>query len=78
MYLAGGIGITPFLSMLRDAEQGPAQQQTALFYSNRSPDDAAMLAELRALDTARPDFALIAAMTDLLASAGVQEANIRG
>lgn len=65
VFLAGGIGITPFLSMLRDADHQDERNQTTLFYSNRSPADAAMLAELQALDAANSNFALIATMTDV-------------
>lgn len=65
VFLAGGIGITPFLSMLRDAEHRNDLSQTTLFYSNRSPADATMLAELQKLDAANPDFTLVSTMTDL-------------
>jgi ferredoxin-NADP reductase len=65
VFLAGGIGITPFLSMLRYADHRNDLTQTTLFYSNRSPADAAMLEELQNLDTANPEFALVATMTDL-------------
>ena len=51
--------------MLRDAEHGNDLNQTTLFYSNRRPADAAMLAELQALEIANPGFTLIASMTGL-------------
>lgn len=35
-FLADGIGITPFLSMLRDAAQRGMSRRTFLFYSNRT------------------------------------------
>src|SRR6516162_8576873 len=37
--LAGGIGITPFLSMIRQATQDKAPHQIYLFYSNNRPED---------------------------------------
>lgn len=64
VFLAGGIGITPFLSMIRSAEHTNHLSQTTLFYSNRSPADSAMLIELEALSTANPGFQLVATMTD--------------
>lgn len=65
VFLAGGIGITPFLSMILAADHIDDDSQTTLFYSNRSPKDAAMLEELQALDATSPDFKLVATMTDL-------------
>ena len=65
VFLAGGIGITPFLSMLRDADHRNSLNQTTLFYSNCSPADAAMLAELKELDAANSGLTLVATMTNL-------------
>jgi len=49
VFLAGGIGVTPFVSMLRDAEHSRLARDLWLFYSNRRPEDAAFLDELAAL-----------------------------
>lgn len=49
VFLAGGIGITPFVSMLRGAAQTRLARDLWLFYSNRRPEDAAFLDELAAL-----------------------------
>ncbi len=46
LWLAGGIGITPFLALLRCA---PLSQPTTLLYFYRSEADAAFLPELQAL-----------------------------
>src|SRR2546430_11108806 len=43
VFLAGGIGITPFLSMIRQAAEEKFPQLLYLFYSNRRPKDAAFL-----------------------------------
>ena len=61
---AGGIGITPFRSMLLQATKAGTGQRLFLFYSNRSPEDAAFLRELQ--DLARRDlsFTFIPTMTD--------------
>jgi len=49
VFLAGGIGITPFASILRDAAQSKLARDLWLFYSNRRPEDAAFFDELAAL-----------------------------
>lgn len=49
VFLAGGIGVTPFVSMLREAAQCGLARELWLFYSNRRPEDAAFLEELSAL-----------------------------
>jgi ferredoxin-NADP reductase len=49
VFLAGGIGVTPFMSMLRDAAHSRLGRDLWLFYSNRRPEDAAFLDELAAL-----------------------------
>ena len=49
VFLAGGIGVTPFVSMLRDAAHSRLARDLWLFYSNRSLEDAAFLEELAAL-----------------------------
>jgi ferredoxin-NADP reductase len=65
VFLAGGIGITPFFSMLRQASHDRLPHQIYLFYSNRRPEDAAFLASLQELTKANPNFHLIATMTEM-------------
>ncbi len=60
VFLAGGIGITPFRSMILDA----AARDLTLFYSNRSAGDAAFLSELEQLAQENRRFRLVATMTD--------------
>ena len=55
VFIAGGIGITPFMSMLRQATQDRLPQRLLLLYSNRRPEDAAFLAELQAPRAAERD-----------------------
>lgn len=62
--LAGGIGITPFLSITRDAAHRRLPHRLCLFYSNRRPEDAAFLSELQRVGQSNPNFRLIAAMTE--------------
>jgi ferredoxin-NADP reductase len=61
VFLAGGIGITPFLAMVRDAAKRKLPHQITLIYSNRRPRDAAFLAELERLQG--PRFRLLTTMT---------------
>jgi ferredoxin-NADP reductase len=63
--LAGGIGITPFRSMLVQATQTNTGHHLILFYSNRRPEDAAFLAELRELAKQHPNLTLVATMTGI-------------
>nr|MBO1996996.1 oxidoreductase [Staphylococcus epidermidis] len=48
--IASGIGVTPFMSMLRNAAMQQSQQDLLLLYSNRRPEDSAFLSELQALE----------------------------
>jgi len=64
VFLAGGIGVTPFLSMARHAAKDRLPHRIILFYSNRRPEDAAFLDELRALERSNPNYRLIATMAE--------------
>jgi ferredoxin-NADP reductase len=65
IFLAGGIGITPFLSMVQQADRDSLSQELYLFYSNRRPEDAAFVDTLKALETTNPNFRLICTMTEM-------------
>ena len=62
VFLAGGIGITPFLAMARDAEARLLRHRITLIYSNRRPQDAAFLAELKRMQNR--NFRMVATMTN--------------
>jgi ferredoxin-NADP reductase len=64
VFLAGGIGVTPFLSMARHAAKQNLPHRILLFYSNRRPEDAAFLDELKRLEQANANYRLIAIMTE--------------
>lgn len=66
--IAGGIGVTPFMSMLRHAAKVGSSQPLVLLYSNRRPEDTAFLAELQGLEKQNPHFKLVATMTDMTKS----------
>lgn len=64
VFLAGGIGITPFRSMILDALKRQDSRRIHLFYSNRNVEDAAFLDELVELAGRNPRLELIATLTD--------------
>jgi ferredoxin-NADP reductase len=63
VFIAGGIGITPFRSMLLDAIASKLAHRIFLFYSNRRPEDAPFLDELEAIERSHWSFTLISTMT---------------
>lgn len=63
--LAGGIGITPFRSMVFRAAKERLPHRIFLFFSNRRPEDAPFLEELQALEKENPNYKLIATMTQM-------------
>lgn len=69
VFLAGGIGITPFLAMARHASAARLAHRLLLIYSNRRPEDAAFLSQLKGLEDANPNYRLIATMTESAKSA---------
>lgn len=64
VFIAGGIGITPFRSMLRQAEHDGLARPLYLLYSNRRREHAAFLSELEDLARRHPSFRLLATMSD--------------
>jgi ferredoxin-NADP reductase len=64
VFIAGGIGITVFRSMLRYIREEGLPYRITLIYSNRDRESAAFLEELEKLDRELPDFRLILTMTD--------------
>jgi len=65
VFLAGGIGITPFFSIVRQAGHDKSPHHMYLFYSNRRPEDAAFLDLLSEATKQNPNFHLIATMTEM-------------
>ena len=64
IFLAGGIGITPFMSILRQAFHEGDTRRFTLLYSNRGPRDAAFLDELHAAERGHGNFRLVATATE--------------
>jgi len=63
--LAGGIGITPFRSILVRAAVEKLPHRIVLVSSNRRPEDAPFLAELDELQRKNPNYTLVATMTEM-------------
>lgn len=64
VFIAGGIGITPFMSMLRFIKEQGLNYRITLIYSNRNQSSTAYLDELQTLSSQIPNFKLILSMTD--------------
>jgi ferredoxin-NADP reductase len=63
VFVAGGIGITVFRSMLRYIQEERLPYRVTLIYSNRDRESTAFLDELQELAQEIPDFRLILTMT---------------
>ncbi|MGD0899447.1 MAG: FAD-dependent oxidoreductase [Thermoguttaceae bacterium] len=63
--LTGGIGITPFRSILLNAAKEKLPLPIFLFYGNRRPEDAAFLDELQDLEKQNPNYRLISCMSEM-------------
>jgi ferredoxin-NADP reductase len=64
VFIAGGIGITVFRSMLLYIREEGLPYRVTLIYSNRDRESTAFLDELEQLDRDLPNFRLILTMTD--------------
>ncbi len=70
VFLAGGIGITPFMSMIQQAARDQPSRPLTLFYANRRPEEAAFLEALEELAQSSPGFRCVPTMTDAAGSSG--------
>lgn len=65
VFLSGGIGITPFRSILVNAARTGLENRIVLFYSNRCPEDSAFLQELQEIGDENKNYQIIAIMTEM-------------
>ena len=65
VFLAGGIGITPFRSMILDAAGNNLSHRIFLFYSNYRRKGSAFFEELRDMQEENSNYTFIATMTDV-------------
>jgi ferredoxin-NADP reductase len=68
IFIAGGIGITPFYSMIQDATRQHSPREFILFYGNQTPNDSIYLHELQQLQDENKNFTLVATMANADAS----------
>ena len=64
VFVAGGIGITAFRSMLRYIQDEGLPHRVTLIYSNRDRESTPFLDELEEIERANPRVRLIVTMTD--------------
>lgn len=65
VFLAGGIGVTPFRSILLDAANRKLPHRILLFFSNHRPEDAPFLNELQSLEKTNANYRFIGTMTNM-------------
>ncbi|NLB35178.1 MAG: FAD-dependent oxidoreductase [Elusimicrobia bacterium] len=66
VFLAGGIGITPFISMISEAFKNDALPETILFYANRDIDRIVFREELETIERKSGKLCLINVISDNL------------
>jgi len=65
VFLVGGIGITPFYSMVKYVSHEKLKHKMYLFYSNRRPEDSAFIEQFMQLEKENPNFKLICTMAEM-------------
>jgi propane monooxygenase reductase subunit len=63
IFVAGGVGVTPIMSMLRTLDATRSQLSACLLYSNRARRDVIFEKELRAIERRNPNFHFHYALT---------------
>src|SRR5205807_7709576 len=63
--VSGGIGITPFRSILMQAVKQRRAPRIFFFYANRRPEDAVFLDDMRALARDSATFTFVPTMTEM-------------
>lgn len=63
LFIAGGIGITPFMSMLRYMADSKLERRVVLVWGNKSERDIAFRAELEAIEAGMPSLRVLHVMS---------------
>jgi ferredoxin-NADP reductase len=63
VFLIGGIGITAVRSMIAEATNQETDHEITLLYSNKTPEDAPFLDDLRKFEEQNPNFNFVPIMT---------------
>jgi ferredoxin-NADP reductase len=63
--VSGGIGITPFRSILMQAVKEKRRHRIFFFYANRRPEDAVFLDDMRTLARVSATFTFVPTMTEM-------------
>lgn len=63
IFIAGGVGVTPFYSMILHTLKQQPERRIFLFYSNQTPEDAIYLSELASWSKTHPNFVVVPTMT---------------
>ncbi len=64
VFLIGGIGVTPVLSMVAQATHDKTEHKILLLHSSRTPEDLPFVAEFEKLATENPNFTYIPVASD--------------
>lgn len=62
VFIAGGIGITPFFCMINHVHDQGLEHSITLLYANTKPENSAYLDDLRRLEDEMPNFRLVLTM----------------
>ena len=65
VFITGGIGITPFRSMMRYVSDAGTKHVITLIYSNRVPEAAAFLAEFESIADTNDNITIVPTMTKM-------------
>ena len=76
VFIAGGIGVTPFMSAFRYAIDKKLSNQMTLLYSNRTADETIFLEEIKDMARQNPNFKPYFTITDEAAPRGFEHGMI--